>query len=121
MPLSTRLTLPALLAFMPALAADASATKPVAATVETTLATAAGRCCLMTPPPVAVCKYPIEFVVNADDAPDLKEWAEKTARVGERQFPMICEELKSDGFKPLTVITMRLRNDYNGVAAAGGG
>ena len=43
MPLSTRLTLPALLAFMPALAADASATKPVAATVETTLATAAGQ------------------------------------------------------------------------------
>ena len=34
---------------------------------------------------------------------------------------MICEELMSDGFKPLTVIPMTLRSDYSGVAAAGGG
>src|SRR5262249_33755659 len=35
--------------------------------------------------------------------------------------PMICEELKSDGFKPRTVVTMTLRKDYDGVAATGGG
>ena len=45
----------------------------------------------------------------------------KTARVCERQYPMICDELASDGFKPLTVIHMALKNNYNGVAAAGGG
>jgi len=72
-------------------------------------------------PPVAVFKYPIEIVVDVSDAPDMKEWAEKTARVCERQYPMICEELRSDGFKPRNTITMRLRNDYQGVAAAGGG
>ena len=72
-------------------------------------------------PVVAVFKYPIEFAVDVSDAPDMKEWAEKTARVCERQYPMICDELTSEGFKPLTVIRMTLKNDYNGVAAAGGG
>ena len=34
---------------------------------------------------------------------------------------MICDELTSAGFKPLTVVRMTLKNDYKGVAAAGGG
>jgi hypothetical protein len=72
-------------------------------------------------PAVAVFKYPVEFVVNVDDAPEMKDWAEKAARICERQYPMICEELRSDGFKPRHVIVMTLRNRYNGVAATGGG
>ena len=72
-------------------------------------------------PSVTVFKYPIEFVLDVADAPDMKEWIEKVARVCERQYPMICDQLQGDGFKPLTVIRMALKNDYNGVAAAGGG
>ncbi|OWK35595.1 basic secretory protein-like protein [Fimbriiglobus ruber] len=72
-------------------------------------------------PRVAAFRYPIEFVLDVADAPEMKTWAEKTARICERQYPMICEELKSDGFKPLTVIRMALKSDYNGVAEAGGG
>jgi hypothetical protein len=72
-------------------------------------------------PPVAVFKYPVEVVVDVSDAPDMKEWAEKAARVCERQYPMICEELKSDGFRPRSTITMTLKKDYNGVAQAAGG
>lgn len=72
-------------------------------------------------PAVTTFRYPIEFVVDVTDAPELKEWTEKTARVCERQYPMICAELMSDGFLPLTVIRMTLKNDYAGVAAAGGG
>src|SRR5205807_2638085 len=68
-----------------------------------------------------VFKYPVEFAIDVRDAPEMKDWAEKTARVCERQYPMICEELRSDGFTPRTVITMTLRNDYNGVAATSGG
>lgn len=71
--------------------------------------------------PVTVFKHPIEFVLDVTDAPEMKEWIEKTARVCERQYPMICEELRADGFKPLTVIRMTLKKDYRGVAAAGGG
>lgn len=72
-------------------------------------------------PAVSVFRYPIEFVLDVSDAPDMKEWAEKAIRVCERQYPMICDELMSDGFKPLTVIRLALKNNYNGVAAAGGG
>jgi hypothetical protein len=72
-------------------------------------------------PAVAIFKYPIEIAVDVSDAPQMKEWADKVARLCERNYPMICEELKSDGFKPTTVITMRLKKDYKGVAAAGGG
>jgi hypothetical protein len=72
-------------------------------------------------PAVAVFLYPIEFVVDVSDAPDMKDWAARAARVCERQYPMICAELASDGFKPLTVIRLALKSDYTGVAAAGGG
>jgi hypothetical protein len=72
-------------------------------------------------PVATVFRYPIEFVVDVTDAPEMKEWAEKAARVCERQYPMICAELASDDFKPLTVIRMTLKGDYNGVAYAGGG
>ncbi len=70
-------------------------------------------------PTVAVFKYPIEFVVESD-ALDMKEWIEKAGQICERHYGMICDELMSPGFKPLTVIHMALRNDYNGVAEASG-
>jgi hypothetical protein len=71
-------------------------------------------------PALAAFRYPVEYRVASDD-PELAAWAEKAAGICERQYPLICEALTSDGFKPRTVVTMRLRNDYNGVAAAGGG
>ncbi len=72
-------------------------------------------------PAVAVFQYPVEFVVDGISAPELREWAEKAARVCEQQYPMICEELKSDGFKPRHVVRLTLKDDYKGVAATGGG
>jgi hypothetical protein len=71
-------------------------------------------------PPVASFKYPVEVAVNVDDAPDMKDWAENVARICERAYPMINEELKSDGFKPEHYISMTLKTDYRGVAAASG-
>lgn len=67
-------------------------------------------------PPVQTFRYPIEISVNANEAPELKEWAERAARVCERVYPMISDELPGAGFKPPQVITMTLRNDYQGVA-----
>jgi hypothetical protein len=66
-------------------------------------------------PPVAVFKYPVEFTVDTTDAPEMKDWIEKVARVCERQYQMIGEELKSDGFKPPKRVTMALKKDYKGV------
>ena len=72
-------------------------------------------------PKIVVFKYPVEIVVDVSDAPEMKEWADKVARLCERNYRMINDELPSEGFKPRTVITMTLRKDYKGVAAAGGG
>jgi hypothetical protein len=71
-------------------------------------------------PPLRIFKYPVEFVVNVDDAPEMKAWAEKVARICERAYPMINEELSSPGFKPPMRVTMTLKEDYRGVAATGG-
>ncbi len=76
---------------------------------------------LESEPAVAVFQYPVEVFANVADAPEMKEWAEKAARICERQYPLICEDLKSDGFKPRHEIRMTLSKDYNGVAATGGG
>jgi hypothetical protein len=71
-------------------------------------------------PPIATFRYPVEFTTDVSDAPEMKEWAEKAARVCERQYPLINEELKSDGYKPPSQVTMTLKKDYRGVAATGG-
>ncbi len=71
-------------------------------------------------PPVATFQYPVEFIVDVSDAPEMKAWAEHVAEVCERSYPMINEELKSDGYKPPVLVTMSLKKSYRGVAAAGG-
>lgn len=71
-------------------------------------------------PPVATFKHPVEFIVNVDDAPEMAEWTRKAARVCERHYDMICDELRSDGYKPTTTITLTMKKDYKGVAAASG-
>ena len=71
-------------------------------------------------PSVAVFKYPVEFIVDVSDAPEMKEWAEKSARICEQQYTMINEELKVEGFRPPRRVRMKLKK-MNGVAYASGG
>jgi hypothetical protein len=71
---------------------------------------------LVSDPPVAIFKYPVEFLVDVSDAPDLKPWAEMVARTCEQAYPMINDELASDGFVPPRVIRLKLSKDYDGVA-----
>lgn len=75
---------------------------------------------LVSTPEVKAFEYPVEVYTDTKDDPELTEWIEKTARICERAYQMICEELKSDGFTPKTVVRMTLKNDYKGVAATGG-
>jgi hypothetical protein len=70
--------------------------------------------------PIATFVYPVEFSVDVTDAPDMKEWADKVARLCERWYPRLNEELKSDGYKPATQISLTLKSSYKGVAAASG-
>lgn len=71
-------------------------------------------------PPLQTFQYPVEVAVNVDDAPEMREWAENTARICERAYPLINQELPSDGFRPPPLITMTLRSRYRGVAATSG-
>ncbi|MGH7168899.1 MAG: basic secretory protein-like protein [Gemmataceae bacterium] len=59
-------------------------------------------------PSVAIFKYPVEFLVDVSDAPEMKEWAEKAARICEQQYTMINEELKVDGFQPPRRVRMKM-------------
>jgi hypothetical protein len=75
-------------------------------------------------PPVQVFKYPIEFVADASNVPEMREWLEKAARVCERAYPLINEELPGPGFKPGRVITIGLTTNYDEARlaqAVGGG
>jgi hypothetical protein len=71
-------------------------------------------------PAVEVFKYPVEVFLNVADAPEMKDWAVKAARICERQYPRICADLASEGFKPAHEIRLTLSKDYKGVAATSG-
>lgn len=71
-------------------------------------------------PAVTTFKYPVEFVVDVSDAPEMGAWAEKVAGICQRAYPMINDELQSEGFRPPHLITMTLKSDYRGVAATSG-
>ncbi|MHB1558870.1 MAG: basic secretory protein-like protein, partial [Isosphaeraceae bacterium] len=86
----------------------------------TTVPIAIREVALVTDRPVPVFRYPVEFVVDTTDAPELKPWAENAARTCERAYPMINDELASDGFNPPRVIRMTISKSYRGVAATGG-
>lgn len=72
-------------------------------------------------PKVVPFRYPVEIALDVSEAPEMKAWGEKVVRVCEREYPDICGFLASDGYTPPTQLRMTLRNDYTGVAAAGGG
>lgn len=70
--------------------------------------------------PLAQFRYPVEFIVDVSDAPEMKDWANNVARICERAYPMINDELKSEGFQPTHTITLTLKSSYDGVAATSG-
>ncbi len=72
-------------------------------------------------PKVATFRYPIEFILDVSDAPDMQAWGDRVVKICEREYPRICDLLASDGYTPPTQLRMSLKNNYNGVAAAGGG
>jgi hypothetical protein len=72
-------------------------------------------------PPVELFTYPVEVSLEIEEAPEMAEWAKKTARICERAYRMINEELRSEGYKPRTEIRMSLKPGYSGVAETSGG
>ena len=70
---------------------------------------------------VAPFRHPIEYTVDVSDAPEMKDWADKVARLCESWYPRLVDELPSDRFQPTRRVRLVLSNSYKGVAAAGGG
>lgn len=75
---------------------------------------------LHSEPHVTTFHYPIEIFPDASEVPDMANWLTEVAQLCEQHYPMICRELRSDGYRPPTWITMTLRKDENGVAYASG-
>lgn len=71
-------------------------------------------------PPVSIFKYPVEVTVDVSEAPEMREWAEKAAKVCERAYPMMNDELRNDGFKPTHMIKLALKKDYGPIAESDG-
>ena len=65
-------------------------------------------------------RFPVEFVVDEVDDPDLKDWAENAARTCERAFDLIADALRSDGYKPARVVRLSLKDGVDVPAYASG-
>lgn len=64
--------------------------------------------------------FPVEFVVDEVDEPELKPWAEKAARECEKSYDLINEALKSDGYTPARVVHLSIKNGIDVPAYASG-
>lgn len=71
-------------------------------------------------PPVAVFQYPVEITIDVSEAPEMKEWTEKVARICEQAYPMINEELAGEKFRPASQFSITMKKDYDGVAYTAG-
>ncbi len=72
-------------------------------------------------PKVETFKYPIEYVVDVSDAPEMREWAERAARLCEHLYPQISEALQSDGYKPAHLVRLRMKRGIDPPAYASNG
>jgi hypothetical protein len=69
-------------------------------------------------PPVQVFKYPVEFVVHTDETPEMKPWADRVAALCTRAYPIINDELQSEGFHPPHLVTLTLKRPWKGKGVA---
>lgn len=60
------------------------------------------------------------IVVDADEAPDLKEWGDKAAEICKAQWPMLLRELKGEGFTAPAQVKIVFRKEMKVPAATGG-
>jgi hypothetical protein len=81
----------------------------------------------VTPPETVTVKFQTDdgkfrFSLEATEAPDLLEWAEKELKpVVLEWYPKIVALLPSEGFEAREDVVLRFRNDMGGVPASAGG
>ena len=68
----------------------------------------------------ATTKSAYTIIVDTSDVPEMAEYGKRVQKVAEEWYPKLIDMLPSDGFKPHQTVTITLKKDYKGVAAAGG-
>jgi hypothetical protein len=61
----------------------------------------------------------VKITLDTSEVPDMASWAAKAKELCEKNYPMICRELASDGFKPPTRVKIVFR-DSKGIAYTSG-
>jgi len=61
----------------------------------------------------------VKIKVDTSEVPDMADWAAEAKKRCEENYPMICRELASDGFKPPTKVKMVFK-DAKGIAYTSG-
>jgi hypothetical protein len=90
---------------------DAAAPKTMQAA-----ATASGRLISKSP-----ASSPYQITIDYTDAPELKDWVEKTLQpTADQWYPKIIAALPSKNFKALPTVSIAITDQYGGVAATGG-
>lgn len=64
---------------------------------------------------------PFTIELDCTEAPELKEWGEKARAICIEQYPILCEMLNSDGFKPRPDLKIVFKGSMRVPAATGGG
>jgi hypothetical protein len=65
-------------------------------------------------------EFPVEFVVDEVDDPELKDWADSAARECERAYDLIAHALRGDGYRPARVVRLSLKDGIDVPAYASG-
>ncbi|MGA2256178.1 MAG: basic secretory protein-like protein, partial [Thermoguttaceae bacterium] len=64
---------------------------------------------------------PYQITIDYTDAPELKDWVEKTLQpTADKWYPKIIEALPSKDYTAPARVSIAITDDYNGVAATGG-
>ena len=68
----------------------------------------------------AEAKPAFEIRMDYSEVPEMKEWAEQAKAAMEKCYPVFADLLKSDGFTPPRVVSVKIKKDMKGIAGTGG-
>jgi hypothetical protein len=75
-----------------------------------------GLLCVVLLPLICAPQEKATFTVDASDAPDVQEWADKARALCEKWYPIICEALASRDFKPPLEVKLVFKDEKKGIA-----
>jgi hypothetical protein len=61
-----------------------------------------------------------EITVDTSDVPEMAEYGQRVQKVAQEWYPKLIAMLPSEGFVPAKKVTITIKKDYKGVAAASG-